>query len=377
MAVIPANTWVFGGGTVPGGFLLSPNMVSSVCNATYLVFYFRVQYQGACIWTSPVGDFRANGCSYNGVWTMASGWTCESLCAPSADVTFPVTIPGAHAENQFACVTLCAPHTFTLCVGPLPPNHLGSTDYMPTVEVTPGCLTCDPPNQCTPASGYVIGAWVLTPKPEGLFYCQMIEMPAGAVGGCVCLHFTYILPVDLLSFSATPMDAAVKIDWATGAETNMTRFVVNRNGAQVASMNATGEAHTYSYTDESAANGTTYTYELVAVNTDNSTRVLATANATPSMDLAVVTEYALRQNFPNPFNPSTRIAFDVKEANNVTLTIFNAMGQKVATLLDNANYNKGRHSVTFDATNLTSGLYFYSVKIGNDFSATKKMLLVK
>ena len=99
-------------------------------------------------------------------------------------------------------------------------------------------------------------------------------------------------------------------------------------------------------------------------------------NATPSVDNAVVTEYALLQNYPNPFNPSTNLVFDVVAENVVNLTVYNAMGQEVATLV-NGTMAAGRHTVSFDAANLTSGLYFYTVKIGNEFTATKKMLLVK
>jgi hypothetical protein len=97
---------------------------------------------------------------------------------------------------------------------------------------------------------------------------------------------------------------------------------------------------------------------------------------TPSFENGVVENYALYQNYPNPFNPTTRIVFDVKEANPVTLTIYNAMGQEVARVLNGA-CEPGRWHVDFDASNLASDLYFYTVKIGNEFTATKKMLLMR
>jgi hypothetical protein len=115
---------------------------------------------------------------------------------------------------------------------------------------------------------------------------------------------------------------------------------------------------------------------LVSVEVNGNSTVEATQSVTPSMDKAVVTEYALHQNFPNPFNPTTSIRFDLVEKNFVTLKIHNATGQEVATVV-NSERAAGVNIVNFDATKLTSGVYFYTVKAGNVFSATRRMLLVK
>ncbi|HVN48351.1 MAG TPA: T9SS type A sorting domain-containing protein [Bacteroidota bacterium] len=85
--------------------------------------------------------------------------------------------------------------------------------------------------------------------------------------------------------------------------------------------------------------------------------------------------FALEQNYPNPFNPSTKINFTLAKAANVKLTVYNLLGQKVATLLEN-RMDAGQHSVTFDASKLTSGVYFYRIEAG-DFTMAKKMLLLK
>ncbi|MBK8131193.1 MAG: T9SS type A sorting domain-containing protein [bacterium] len=141
--------------------------------------------------------------------------------------------------------------------------------------------------------------------------------------------------------------------------------------------NNTNTSSSYTFVDESANNGTIYEYTLNLVGLNGTVTALGTiASATPSVDAAVVTEYALHQNYPNPFNPSTNLVFDVVAENVVNLTVYNAMGQEVASLV-NGTMAAGRHTVSFDAANLTSGLYFYTVKIGNEFTATKKMLLVK
>ncbi|MBL1214872.1 MAG: T9SS type A sorting domain-containing protein [Ignavibacteriae bacterium] len=89
----------------------------------------------------------------------------------------------------------------------------------------------------------------------------------------------------------------------------------------------------------------------------------------------IVEEYALNQNYPNPFNPSTTLSFTLPEAGNVNLTIYDLLGQKVATLIDD-NMSAGYHSAVFNAKNLPSGIYIYRL-ISENFTETKKMQLLK
>lgn len=86
--------------------------------------------------------------------------------------------------------------------------------------------------------------------------------------------------------------------------------------------------------------------------------------------------FNLEQNYPNPFNPSTKISFSLPESGIVDLNIYNVLGQKVASLVRGENLTAGNHSVSFNASNLSSGVYFYSLKAGNNV-VTKKMMLVK
>ncbi|NOY57647.1 MAG: T9SS type A sorting domain-containing protein, partial [Calditrichaeota bacterium] len=85
--------------------------------------------------------------------------------------------------------------------------------------------------------------------------------------------------------------------------------------------------------------------------------------------------FALEQNYPNPFNPTTNINFSLGKVTNVELTVFNVLGQKVATLV-NQRMPAGTYDVTWDASNVTSGLYFYIMKAGN-FTVTRKMMVIK
>ncbi len=88
------------------------------------------------------------------------------------------------------------------------------------------------------------------------------------------------------------------------------------------------------------------------------------------------TGFMLHQNYPNPFNPTTHIQFDLAKAGNVSLTVFDVTGRQVATLLDNENLGAGVHTLNFDATGLSSGVYFSRLDIGGT-SMTRKMVLLK
>ena len=85
--------------------------------------------------------------------------------------------------------------------------------------------------------------------------------------------------------------------------------------------------------------------------------------------------YSLGQNYPNPFNPSTVINFSIPESGLVTLKIYNVLGQEVVELVNDVK-SVGSYEVTFDASDLTSGMYVYTITSGN-YSATKKMMLLK
>jgi uncharacterized protein (DUF736 family) len=93
-------------------------------------------------------------------------------------------------------------------------------------------------------------------------------------------------------------------------------------------------------------------------------------------DSAVPAKFELSQNYPNPFNPTTEIAYALPKSANVTLKIYNSLGQEVTTLVNNKLQSAGNFKVTFDASKLTSGVYFYSIR-ANDFTSTKKMILLK
>jgi len=96
-------------------------------------------------------------------------------------------------------------------------------------------------------------------------------------------------------------------------------------------------------------------------------------NTNPSNN--IVNDYKLSQNFPNPFNPVTKINFALPKSGLVTLKVYNLIGQEVAALVNEVK-NAGTYSVNFNGANLSSGIYFYKISV-NDFSEVKKMMLIK
>jgi hypothetical protein len=86
--------------------------------------------------------------------------------------------------------------------------------------------------------------------------------------------------------------------------------------------------------------------------------------------------YGLSQNYPNPFNPSTIIRFEVPVRSQVTLKVYNVLGQVVRTLINDEERTAGRYEVRFEAAGLSSGAYFYRLHAG-DFMATKKLLILR
>ncbi|MAI87378.1 MAG: hypothetical protein CMF99_09635 [Candidatus Marinimicrobia bacterium] len=115
---------------------------------------------------------------------------------------------------------------------------------------------------------------------------------------------------------------------------------------------------------------------------DEDSPVVVETNAL-SLDenLTIPTQFALHQNYPNPFNPSTQISFDVPEGSNlVRLNIYNILGKKVSTLLNNV-VNPGKHKIEWNAKDnegnpVASGIYFYELS-SSSFTARKKMLLIR
>ena len=107
----------------------------------------------------------------------------------------------------------------------------------------------------------------------------------------------------------------------------------------------------------------------------------ASGTVSVSESSTVPLSYSLSQNYPNPFNPLTVIRYSLNVNSNVTLKVYNLLGQGVATLLNHEETDEGEHEIMFDASSLSSGMYFYRLTVERNgtslFSETKKLILLK
>jgi len=185
------------------------------------------------------------------------------------------------------------------------------------------------------------------------------------------------IPVELASFSARVDQNNVTLSWSTATETNNQGFEVQRsNGNEfftvgfVSGNGTTTELKNYSYLDRNVEVGS-YSYRLKQVDFDGTFSYSSEIN----VDVAAPVQFELSQNYPNPFNPNTTIKFTIPESSIVNLKVFNALGEEVKSLL-NQNMEAGTHTITFDATDINSGIYFYRLEAGQ-FSDVRKMTLLK
>ena len=133
----------------------------------------------------------------------------------------------------------------------------------------------------------------------------------------------------------------------------------------------TTQKKNYTYTDRNLEPGK-YSYRLVQTDFDG------TRNESNEVDVEITSppaEYSLKQNYPNPFNPSTVIEYSLTKDEHISLKVYNNLGEEVKTLVQGYEY-AGTHKVTFDASGLSSGIYYYKISAPEN-SIVKKMILLK
>ncbi len=208
--------------------------------------------------------------------------------------------------------------------------------------------------------------------------------PAGVIDG-IYLDVTWnnnLLPVELTSFVSMISGNNVTLNWSTSTETNNAGFDIERsssNGTWTMIGNVAGNGtstvpHSYSYTDRSVASGT-YNYRLKQVDFNGN---FAYYNLGNEVIIGVPEKFDLSQNYPNPFNPSTKINYDLPVDGIVSIKLFDMSGKEVKSLVNEVK-TAGYHTVDFNASSLSSGVYFYRINVegSRNFADTKKMMLVK
>ncbi len=199
------------------------------------------------------------------------------------------------------------------------------------------------------------------------------------------------LPVQLTSFTAEVTGSQVDLKWETATEVNNAGFDVERSTDRenfislgfVPGNGTTNTPNSYSFIDDNLPAVDLVTYRLKQIDNDGDFEYsknidVDLSEITDMNDDDVKYEFALDQNYPNPFNPTTTIKFSLPDLGLqkiVTLKVYNTLGQQVATLV-NASKPAGAYEVSFNAENLVSGIYFYSLTYG-EMNQVKKLILIK
>lgn len=198
------------------------------------------------------------------------------------------------------------------------------------------------------------------------------------------------LPVTLSAFAANIQNNRVILKWVTESEINNEKFILQKSLdgqsfyplANIPGHGNSSVRQEYKYVDEQVQVGNIYHYSLSSVDYNGTMNLYDTLIVDFSAEILPV-EFALYSNFPNPFNPSTNIKFDLpagKTLYPVNISVYNVLGQKVRTLLS-TKLEPGRYTEVWDGRNdlsnlLSSGTYFLVIKAGNNV-ATDKMLLLR
>jgi agmatine/peptidylarginine deiminase len=216
---------------------------------------------------------------------------------------------------------------------------------------------------------------------------RWITKPMTAPAGFYHFEFDEPVPVELSSFSASTVGNDVELNWVTASEINNSGFEIERHTERSRSMTSwekigfvsgkgtTTEQQFYSFEDGNLLSGK-YSYRLKQIDFDGSFEY----SNIVEVEVGMPDEFSLLQNFPNPFNPTTKIKFSVPsnvkgETSNVTLKVYDVLGNEVAILV-NEEKEPGVYEVEFDGSSISSGVYYYQLKLGS-FNRLKKMILIK
>ena len=197
------------------------------------------------------------------------------------------------------------------------------------------------------------------------------------------LESQFFIPVELTSFTASVVKNDAQLLWGTATELNNQGFDVEQSFDNksfekigfVPGFGTTTEPKNYSFTVENIPAGIQY-YRIKQIDFDGTETVFNSVE----VDGPVPGEFALYQNHPNPFNPSTIISFSLPVDADVTIKLYNMLGQTVSEII-NKDFLAGTHELEFNANGLSSGAYIYTIEAngvsGKNFVSTKKMILLR
>ncbi len=208
---------------------------------------------------------------------------------------------------------------------------------------------------------------------------KIMVCATGTTNGGVWVFTDTQIPVELSSFSTVANSDYVELNWTTATELNNSGFEILRstqnnndwtNIGFVPGFGTSTETHSYSFTDNDISPGK-YFYRLKQIDFDGNYEFSIIVEVEVVQPFA----FSLEQNHPNPFNPSTKINFQIPSASFVNLVVFDILGNEIATLV-NEEMQAGSFEIEYNPARIPSGVYFYKLTTG-DFVQTRKMILMK
>ncbi|MCK5574035.1 MAG: T9SS type A sorting domain-containing protein, partial [Bacteroidetes bacterium] len=209
----------------------------------------------------------------------------------------------------------------------------------------------------------------------------------GAMGGNIQFSLGPPLPIQLADFNATRLpDHTVLLQWSTVSETNNYGFEVLRchessgvyeivPNSFVRGNGTTIEPQTYSYRDTSSTGQTYYRLKQIDLNGSYHLTEPIAVNIPTGVEEETPAVFSLSQNYPNPFNPTTHISFSVVTTGHATLDVFDYLGRRVTRLFEGQAESHRMYRLTFDARDLSAGVYVYVLTSGGKRDVKRAMLL--
>jgi hypothetical protein len=229
---------------------------------------------------------------------------------------------------------------------------------------TPSILTSDLVNPTTTPAG-ILASQILALRLNREYSCAGIFSLVGLSPGDFC-YGDYVIPEFCGKFAGLSVDEFLQLaDLVVSGNLN----VLNGYSASVSDVN-----YTASCLNEQFSECDPYAY-IVVLTGDYSSGDNSLPLAKEADEDVLPTEYELKQNYPNPFNPTTAITLALPVGSHVKLEIYNILGQQVITLADKY-MAAGYHTITWNAGNAASGIYFYKLQT-DEFTDQKKMILLK
>jgi hypothetical protein len=185
------------------------------------------------------------------------------------------------------------------------------------------------------------------------------------------------VPVELTSFTAKAVNASILLNWETATEVNNYGFDIeasedNENWNTIGFVEGHGNSNSpnsYNFIVNTSVAERSRSYRLKQLDIDGGFKYSDVVEVKTNL------RYKLLQNHPNPFNPTTTVSFSLPNATRANISIYNTLGQKVMEVA-NQEFDAGNHTIEINASQLSSGIYFYKLETLN-FSKTMKMMLLK